>query len=138
MNAVYCFDSGTMWTCQNPLLKSIVEKCAAPDMLSSASCILGRGYESFFVQALRHLKSMQNHRDPSFFHTNTTALHQRDWLGQIVPVSSISLSDAQTSSNKGRGMHLKCSLKGSLSLMQISCLMALVHPSSLDSTMKMS
>ena len=28
---------------QNPLLKSIVEKCAAPAILSNTSCILGRG-----------------------------------------------------------------------------------------------
>ena len=138
MNAVYCCNSGAMQTCQNPLLKSIVEKCAAAAMLSSTSCILGRGYESFFVCTLRHLKSMQNHRDPFFFHTKTTALHQGDWLGQIVPASSISLSDAQTSSSKDGGMHLKHSLKGSLSLMRISCLMALVHPSSLGSTTKMS
>ena len=134
---VYCCDSGAMQTCQNPLLKSIVEKCAAPTMLSSDSCILGSGYESFFVHMLRCLKSMQNHRDPSFFHTNTTALHQEDWLGQIVPASSISLSDTQTSSTKGRGMHLKHSLKGSSSLMRISCLLALVHHSSLGLSTKM-
>ena len=43
VNAVYCCDSGAMRTCQNPLLKSMVEKCAALAMLSSTSCILGRG-----------------------------------------------------------------------------------------------
>ena len=78
----------------------------------------------------------QNQRDPSFFHTSTTALHQGDWLGQIAPASSMSLSDAQTSSSKGGGMCLKHSLKGSSSLRQISCLMALVHPSSSGSSAK--
>ena len=137
MNAVYCCDPGAMQTCQDQLLKSIMKKCAALAMLSSTSCILGRGYKSFFVHALRHLKSMQNQRDPSFFHTNTTALHQGDWLGWKVPASSISLSDAQTSSSKSGGMCLKHSLKCSSSLMQISCLIALVHPSSLGSSTKM-
>ena len=138
MNVMYCCNSGAMWTCQNPLLKSMVEKCAAPGMLSSTSCILGRGYESFFVHVLRCLNSTQNQRDQSFFHTSTTALHQGDWLGQIAPASSISLSDAWTSSRKGRRMHTKHSLKGSSSVRRISCSMALVHPSSSGSSTKMS
>ena len=54
---------------------------------------------------------MQNQMDPSFFCTSTTALHQGDWLDQLAPASSTSLSDAQTSSSKGGGMHLKCSLE---------------------------
>ena len=37
----------------------------------------------------------------------------------------------------GGGIHLNCSLKGSLSLMHISCSIALVHPSSLLSNVKM-
>ena len=87
MNMVYCCDSGAMWTCQTPLLKSIVEKCAALAMLSSTSCILGKGYEYFFVCTLRHLKSMQNQRDQSFFCTNTTVLHP----GRLARLDSSSL-----------------------------------------------
>ena len=33
------------------------------------------------MQAFRWQRSMQNHRLPSFFHTNTTALQQALWLG---------------------------------------------------------
>ena len=101
----------------NPLWRIVQLQPCSP----VTSCILGRGYESFFVRTFRHLKSMQNRRDPSFFCTNTTALHQGDWLGQIAPASSMSLSDAWTSSSKDRGMCLKCSLKASSSLRQISC-----------------
>ena len=116
---------GPCRTCQNPLLKYIVEKCTPPAILSSTSCILGERIGILFgPHALSCLKSMQNWRDPSFFHTSTTALHQGDWLGQMVPASNISLRDAWTSSNKGGGMHLKCNLNGSSSLRQISCLMA--------------
>ena len=56
---------------------------------------------------------MQNHRPPSFFCTNTTALHQALWLGLIAPDSIISHRWFQTSStNSGRGIHLNHSLKG--------------------------
>ena len=138
MKVVYCWDSGTIFTCQNLLLKSIVEKCVAPAMLSSASCICDSGYESFFVCMLSLWKSTQKHRVRSFFQTNTTTLHHRDWLGCITPASSMSLSEAHTSSRSGRGMHLNHSLKGSLSLVWISCTVALMQPSSFASSTKMS
>ena len=77
-----------MWTCQNLLLKSIVEKCLAPTILSSTSRILGNRYESFFLHA-----STQKWRDPSFLCTSTTVLHHGDWLGQMAPTSSMSLRD---------------------------------------------
>ena len=79
----------------------------------------GRGYESFFICALRHLKSTQKCRVPAFFQTKTTALHHGDWLGQIAPASSISLRKAHTSSNRGGGIRWNCSLKGSLFSMRI-------------------
>ena len=93
VKAVYCWDSGAILTCQNLLLKSIVDKCAAPTILSNASWIHSKGYESFFVHMLSLQKSMRKCSDPSFFLTNTTALHHGDWLGQITPASSISWSD---------------------------------------------
>ena len=105
VKAVYCWDSGPIFTCQNLLLKSIVEKCVAPIMLSSTSCILGSRYESCLVQVLSQQKSTQKHRVPSFLQTSTTALHEGDWLGCITPISSMSLSEAHTSSKSGRGMY---------------------------------
>ena len=81
---------------------------------------------------------MQKWRDPSFLHTNTTMLHHRDWLGWIAPTFSMSLRDVLTSSNKEEGIHLNCFLKGSLSVMQISCSITLVQPSLLSSKLKMS
>ena len=35
----------------------------------------------FYINVLRHLKSTQKCRVPSFFWTKTTALHHGDWLG---------------------------------------------------------
>ena len=126
IKAVYCWDLGAIFTCQNPLLKSIVEKCAAPTILSNTSWIHGKGYESFLVHVLSLQKSTQKCSDLSFFCTSTTAVHHVDRLGCITPMSSISLSKAHTSSKSGGGMHLNHSLKGLLSLMWISCSIALV------------
>ena len=109
----------------------------APTILSRASWILGRGYESFLVRALSHLKSTQKRRVLSFFLTNTTALHQGDWLEHMAPSSSISLKEAWTSSKSGGGILLNLSLKGSLSTMQISCSTVLVQPNSFFSSAKM-
>ena len=81
---------------------------------------------------------MQKWRDPSFLCTSTTALHHGDWLGWIAPTSSMSLRDVLTSSSKGRGIHLNCSLKGSLSVMWISCSITLMQPSSLSPKAKTS
>ena len=137
VKAVYCWDFSTILTCQNPLLKSIMEKCAAPAVLSNASWICSKGYESFSVCTLSLQKSMQKHSDSSFFLTNTTALHHRDWLGHITPVSSISRSKVCTSSKSVGGMCLNRSLNGSLSVMWISCSIVLVQPSSFPSNVKM-
>ena len=90
-------------------------------MLSSTSCICSSGYESFFICILSLQKSMQKHRVPSFFQTNTTALHHGDQLRHITPTSSMSLSEVCTSSRSSGGMHLNHSLKGSLLLMLIFC-----------------
>ena len=83
----------------NPLWKSLQLLPCSLMLLVSVG-----GDTNLFVCVLRHLKSTQNWRDPSFFCTSTTGLHQEDWLGQIVPASSISLSDAWTSSSKGGGI----------------------------------
>ena len=89
MKVLYCWDSDTILTCQNPLLKSILEKCAVP---TNASWIHSKGYESFFVCVLSLQKSTQKCSNPSFFFTNTTVLHHGDRLGHITPTSSISQS----------------------------------------------
>ena len=133
----YC-NLGAIFICQKPDLKSIDEKWAAPAMLSKASWMWGRAYESFLIHVLKHLKLTQKQRVPSFVLTSTTMLHHGDWLGRISPASSTSWSDVRTSSNKGGGMHLNCSLKGSLLSMHISCSMALVQPNSLLSNANMS
>ena len=138
MKAVYCWDSGAILTCQNPLLKSIVEKCAAPAMLSNASCICGNGQESFLVHTLSLQKSTQKCSIPSFFLTSTTALHHGDWLGHMPPTSNMCQSEMHTSSSSGGGIHLNRSLSGLLSVIQISCSTMLVQPSSFPSNAKTS
>ena len=73
------------------------------------------------MHAFKQQKSMQNCRPPSFFLTNTTALHHALWLGQIVSDSSISHRLFQTSSTRGGGIHLNHSLKGVSSVTLIVC-----------------
>ena len=77
VKAVYCLDSSSIGTCQNPEFMSNVEKWAAPVRLSSVSQMRGNGWESLIVKELSFLKSIQKRSDPSFFLTSTTALHQR-------------------------------------------------------------
>ena len=86
------------------------------------------------MQAFRWQNSMQNHRLPSFFFTNTTSLHQALWLGQIAPDSSISHRWFPTSSNNSWGIHLNHSLKGVSSITFIMCSVELVSPILLDPT----
>ena len=81
---------------------------------------------------------MQKCRVPSFFLTNMTVLHQGDWLGCMVPASSISLKEARTSSKSRGGIFLNLSLKGSLSTMWISCSTVLVQPNLFFSSAKTS
>ena len=90
LNAVYWWDSSDIFTCQNPLLRSMVEKYLVPPKDSIVSRPLGIGYEYFFVLVFNLQKSMQNRKEPSFFHTSTMALHQGDCNGLITPPSSIS------------------------------------------------
>ena len=81
----------------------------------------------------RQQKSMQNHRPPSFFCTNITALHQALWLGLIAPDSNISHRWFQTSSTNGGAIHLNHSLKGVSSVTFIMCSMEWVQPNSAGS-----
>ena len=53
LKVVYCFDASSIFICQNPNLRSMQEKFQAPTKLSKASCILGRGYESFFCVGIK-------------------------------------------------------------------------------------
>ena len=73
---------------------------------------------------------MQNCRLPSFFCTNTTALHQALWLGLIAPDSNISHRWFQTSSTNGGGICLNHSLKGVSSVTFIVCFVEWVQPNS--------
>ena len=85
------------------------------------------------MHVLRWQKLMQKHRLPSFFLTNTTALHHAVWLGLIAPDSSISCRWLQTSSTNGGGICLKCSLKGVSSVTFIMCSVEWVQPNSAGS-----
>ena len=74
VNAVYCFNNLSILICQNLDFRSRHKKWPVLTKLSSASWILGNGYESFFVWALRGQKSMQKWRLPSYFWSSTTVL----------------------------------------------------------------
>ena len=100
-----------------------------PMRLSKVSQILGRGWESFFVREFSLLKSIQNLKEPSFFWTSTTALHQGLLLGRIAPASNINLRCSLTSSTCRGEILLNRSLKGAASgyLSSIMCSAAFVH-----------
>ena len=66
------------------------------------------------MKAFRWQKSIQNYKLPSFFCTNTTALHHAFWLGLMAPDSNISCRWLLMSSTKGGEICLNCSLKGSV------------------------
>ena len=85
------------------------------------------------MQAFRQQKSIQNCNLPSFFHTNTTGLHQALWLGLMAPDSNISHRWLLTFSTKGGGICLNCSLKGVSSVTFIICSVEWVHPNSVGS-----
>ena len=82
--------------------------------------------------AFRWQKLMQNHRPPSFFLTNTTALHQALWLGWMAPDSNISCKWFQTSSTNGGGICLNCSLRGVSSVLLSCVLWSGYSPTPLD------
>ena len=84
----------------------------------------------FFVLAFNRQKSMQNRRVPSFFCTNTMALHQGDCDGLITPPSSISCTCHRTSSTSCGAIRQNLSLKGSScpGNSSIMCSMASVTP----------
>ena len=83
--------------------------------------------------AFRWQNLIQNDKLPSFFHINTTALHQELWLGLIAPDSNISCRWFQTFSTNGRGIHLNHSLKGVSSITFIICSVEWVQPNSAGS-----
>ena len=62
----------------------------APPKQSRVSSMRGKLYASLMVRALSLRKSMQNHREPSFFLTRMTALAQGLLDFQIAPTSIIS------------------------------------------------
>ena len=109
-NAVYFFDSSSISICQNPDLRSRIEKYPAPTNRSRASLIRGSGCESLTVHSLSLRKSIQKRKPPSFFRTNTIALFQGLWLGWIAPALSISRRCSRTSSTIGLGILLNRSL----------------------------
>ena len=71
----------------------------APPKQSKVSSMRGKLYASLMVRALSLRRSMQNHREPSFFLTRTTALAQGLLDFQIAPTSIISFKCFLTSSN---------------------------------------
>ena len=77
---------------------------------------------------LRQQKSIQKCRPPSFFQTNTIALHHALWLGQITPESNISCRCILTSSTNDGGICLKCSLNGVSSVTLITCSVEWIQP----------
>ena len=103
VKAVYCFNASSIYICQNPNLRSKQEKCPAPTKLSSMPHVflVKRVGVLFCACRFRQWKLMQNYRPPSFFLTNTTALHHALWLGQIGPDSSISCRWFWNSLTKG-------------------------------------
>ena len=127
VKAVYCLDSSAIFTCQNLLFKSMQEKMWVPTMVSMISGILGKEWASFPVWSLRCLKSIQNLKVPSFFRTNTTALHEGEVDGQIAPPSNISCRCWHTSSIKGGAIRLNLSLKGSLLTLFTESVINFVH-----------
>ena len=80
---------------------------------------------------------MQKCRLPSFFQTNTTALHHTLWLDQIMPESNISHRCAWTSSTNGGGIYLNCSLNRASLVTLITCLLEWLQLSSQGSKEKM-
>ena len=90
------------------------------------------------MRVFREQKSIQNHKPPPFFCTNTTALHQALWLGLIAPDTNISCRWFRTSSTNGRGIHLNHSLKGMSSVTLIICSVKWVQPNSTGSNENMS
>ena len=136
VKAVYCRDFCDIRTCQNPDLRSILEKNRAPTMDSMVSCIRGRGNESFLVLAFNFRKSMQNRRVLSFFLTRTMALHQGDFEGWIAPPSNMSCRFSQTSSSRGGSICRNLSLNGSSSISSMMCSAVSVQPISFFSTEK--
>ena len=85
------------------------------------------------MEAFRQQKSIQNCKLLSFFCTNTTALHQALWLDLMAPDSNISCGWLLTSSTKGGGICLNCSLKGLSSVTFIVCSVEWVQPNSIGS-----
>ena len=81
----------------------------------------------------RQQKSIQNCKLPSFFCTNTTALHQALWLGLMAPDSNISCRWLLISSTNRGGILLNCSLKGVSSVTFMVCSMEWVQPNSAGS-----
>ena len=136
VKAIYCLDSLAIFTCQNPLFKSMHEKMWAPTMVSIISGILGRGWVSFSVLLFSHLKLIQNLKVPSFFHTNMTALHQGEVDGWIALPFNISCKCWHTSSIRGGAILRNLSLKGSLFVNLMTCSVVSVHPISFFSNEK--
>ena len=90
------------------------------------------------MQVFRWQKSIQNHKPPSFFCTNTTVLHQALLLCLMAPDSNISHRWLLTSSTNRGGIHLNCSLKGVSSVTFMICSVEWVQPYSAGSNKNMS
>ena len=121
MKAVRGLIASVSSTCQYPDCKSRLAKIVAPSKQSKESSILGRLCASLIVQLLSFLKSIQNHRLPSFLQTNSTGLAQGLVDCCITPMSNISCKCFLTSSYWWGGILQYLSLKSVSSSNLMSC-----------------
>ena len=138
VKAVYWRESSAIFTCQNPLLRSIHENIRAPTRDSIVLLVRGSRYESFLVRSFRRRKSIQKRSVPSFFCAKTTALHHGDCEGTMVLPSNISCMCCRTSSTRCGAIRQNRSLKGSplSGNISITCFVASVQPFSWGSREK--
>ena len=137
VKAVYCFDASSIAIHQEPAFKSKQEKYPCTNLALNGFLYPWEQIGVFLGSGIQLQKSMQKHRPLSFLHSNTTALHHGLWLGHIVPTSNISFTCAWTSSTIGGRILWNLSLKGSSSMILISCFTRSVQPNSPGSMEKM-
>ena len=137
MKVVYCFDASPNFYLQKPQLEVQAWKIfsAYQTLQHLLNSLQGVGVPSSYGNSDGRSQCRSISLHPSFL-TNTMALHHALWLGCIAPDYSISLRWLWTSSTKGRGICLNCSLKGVSSVTLIVCLVEWVQPNSAGSNEK--
>ena len=114
VKAVYCFNASSIFIFQNPDLRSKQENVQhLPN--SPMPPVFWTGSRSPFL--CEHSGSRCRYRTIGFHHsflTNTTALHEALWLGQIAPDSNISHRWFQNLLNQWWGYLSESFFKGSV------------------------